>query len=68
MPSRSTRPLQWHETEYGPMPDCGICLERMADPTYRAAISSVSTEHPENPAEIGHRFINHYHQTGHQKT
>jgi hypothetical protein len=57
--------LAWYDTELGPTPDCGPCLDTFLSPLFAEAVYSVSIEHPGNPADLARRTIEHYHERKH---
>lgn len=59
------KPLAWYETELGPTPDCGTCLDRLMEPGFVEAVYSVSIEHPDDPVDLAKRAINRFHASRH---
>lgn len=63
-PSRR-KPLTWYESDLGPMPDCGACMELLLGPMFIESVYSVAIEHPGDPVDLAKRTVSAYHAAGH---
>ncbi len=60
---RGRKPLEWLNTEFGQLPDCGECLAWLHKPFMAEAIASVSIETP-GGVDV-RRMVDAYHAAKH---
>lgn len=56
------KPLQWYDTEFGPLPGA---VGHIFAPGFAEACESVAIEHPTSAADLARRVLDHYHAQRH---
>ena len=58
--------LAWHDTAFGPRPDCDRCEEYMLRPHFAGACASVGISHGKSTDEMVRVAVGAFHGRGHR--
>ncbi len=65
--ARRRKPLAWLDTEHGPLPDCGPCLDHLLSPLLTEAIASCAIENNSSIPDLTRSYVRYYHASGHRE-
>jgi hypothetical protein len=60
-------PLVWLDTDFGEVPDCEVCRDRLWQPFYLSACASVGIERGLSAEQAARLDINQFHANGHRR-